>query len=34
VLPLTAVAGVITDASEHDDTLRRLRTANIPIIHA
>ena len=34
VLPLTAVAGVITDASEQDDTLQRLRTANVPIIHA
>ncbi|MQA07214.1 MAG: DeoR family transcriptional regulator [Pseudonocardiaceae bacterium] len=34
VLPLTTVAGVITDAPEHDDTVRRLHDAGIPVIHA
>jgi DeoR/GlpR family transcriptional regulator of sugar metabolism len=34
VLPLTAVAGVITDASPDDETVRRLRAADVPFIHA
>ncbi len=34
VLPLTAVAGVITDAPEDDDTLQRLRDADVQIIPA
>jgi DeoR/GlpR family transcriptional regulator of sugar metabolism len=34
VLPLTAVAGIITDAPEQDDTLQRLRTAGISIVPA
>lgn len=34
VLPLTAVAGVITDAPEHDDTLQQLHTTGVPIIPA
>jgi DeoR/GlpR family transcriptional regulator of sugar metabolism len=34
VLPLTDVAGVITDAPEDDDTLQRLRDAGVQIIPA
>jgi DeoR/GlpR family transcriptional regulator of sugar metabolism len=34
VLSLTEVAGVVTDAPEHDDVLRRLRNAGVPIIPA
>jgi hypothetical protein len=34
VLPLTSVAGVITDAPEDDDTLRRLRAAGVQIVPA
>jgi DeoR/GlpR family transcriptional regulator of sugar metabolism len=34
VLPLTSVAAVITDAAEDDDTLQRLRDAQVPLIDA
>jgi DeoR/GlpR family transcriptional regulator of sugar metabolism len=34
VLPLTAVAGIVTDAPEDDETLRRLREAGVAIVHA
>ncbi|MBM0259527.1 DeoR/GlpR family DNA-binding transcription regulator [Micromonospora sp. 4G55] len=34
VLPLTAVAGVITDAPEQDETVSRLHNAGIPVIQA
>jgi hypothetical protein len=34
VLPLTAVAGIVTDASEQDETIQRLRAADVPVIHA
>ncbi|MGN9907738.1 DeoR/GlpR family DNA-binding transcription regulator [Phytohabitans sp. LJ34] len=34
VLPITAVAGIVTDAPADDDTVRRLTEADIPIIHA
>lgn len=32
-LPLTAVAGVITDAPAEDDTVRRLTDDGVPIVH-
>jgi DeoR/GlpR family transcriptional regulator of sugar metabolism len=34
VLPLSAVAAIITDASERDETIQRLRAAEVPVIHA
>lgn len=34
VLPLTAVAAVITDARPHDDTLQRLQDSGVALIHA
>ena len=34
VLPLGAVAGVITDASAQDETVRRLTAAGVPVIPA
>jgi DeoR/GlpR family transcriptional regulator of sugar metabolism len=34
VLPLGAVAGVITDASTQDETVRRLTVAGVPVIPA
>jgi DeoR/GlpR family transcriptional regulator of sugar metabolism len=34
VLPLRAVAAVITDAPSQDDTVQRLHDAGIPVIHA
>jgi DeoR/GlpR family transcriptional regulator of sugar metabolism len=34
VLPLTAVAGIVTDAAEQDETIQRLRAADVPVIHA
>jgi DeoR/GlpR family transcriptional regulator of sugar metabolism len=34
VLPLTAVAGVITDAPSQDETVRRLTAAGVPMIAA
>lgn len=34
VLPLAAVAAVITDAPSGDDTVQRLHDAHIPLIHA
>jgi DeoR/GlpR family transcriptional regulator of sugar metabolism len=34
VLPLDAVAGVVTDAPGHDDTLRQLRTTGVQVIPA
>ena len=34
VLPLTSIAGIITDAPPADDTVRRLAEVDVPIIHA
>ena len=34
VLPLSAVAGVITDASSQDETVRQLSADGVPVIHA
>ncbi|EEP70460.1 DeoR family transcriptional regulator [Micromonospora sp. ATCC 39149] len=34
VLPLTAVAGIVTDAPPEDDTLRRLVDGGLAIVHA
>jgi DeoR/GlpR family transcriptional regulator of sugar metabolism len=34
VLPLDAVAGVITDAPARDETVRRLVGAGVPVISA
>jgi DeoR/GlpR family transcriptional regulator of sugar metabolism len=34
VLPLSAVAGVITDASAQDETVRRLTAAHVPVLPA
>jgi DeoR/GlpR family transcriptional regulator of sugar metabolism len=34
VLPLTAVAGVVTDAPADDDTVRRLEAGGLAIVHA
>jgi DeoR/GlpR family transcriptional regulator of sugar metabolism len=34
VLPLGAVAGIVTDAPASDDTVRRLRDGGVAVIHA
>lgn len=34
VVPLAAVAGVVTDAHEQDDTVRRLHNVGIPLVYA
>jgi DeoR/GlpR family transcriptional regulator of sugar metabolism len=34
VLPLTAVAGIVTDAPAGDDTMRRLAEAGVPVVRA
>jgi DeoR/GlpR family transcriptional regulator of sugar metabolism len=34
VLPLSAVAGVITDASSQDETVRRLSAEGVPVLPA
>ena len=34
VLPLSAVAGIVTDAPADDDTVRRLHDAGVAIVHA
>jgi DeoR/GlpR family transcriptional regulator of sugar metabolism len=34
VLPLTAVAGVVTDAPPDHDTVRQLRDANVSLVRA
>ena len=34
VLPLTAVAGVVTDAPADDETMQRLAEAGVPVVPA
>jgi DeoR/GlpR family transcriptional regulator of sugar metabolism len=34
ILPLTAVAAVITDAPAHDETVQGLQRAHVPLVHA
>ena len=34
VLPLSAVAGIVTDAPSGHDTMRRLQDAGVPLVRA